>query len=183
LKLSSFALKVFFEFFIINHQYAFRCKFFHHRHYIDERNCMKNEIWMTHDRTKNECHFWNFDNWNWHSSSIRLHILKRSLNLDSLNDFFLSRVIFDRIVLIIDRRYENLILCAMKLNVHLRKIDQHFLSCMLIHEIKKLKHNLSRYWKKKNVRVLHQAGSPKDWTWSDKVRLAGSSHTHKISVQ
>ncbi len=33
------------------------------------------------------------------------------------------------------------------------------------------------------VRVLHQAGSSKDQTWLDRVRLAGSSHTHKIPVQ
>jgi hypothetical protein len=141
----------FFEFFIINHRYAFYWKFVHHRHYIDEQNCMKNKIWKTYDRAKNECHFSNVDNWNWHSSSICFYILTKYLDLDSLNDFFLSRVIFDRIVLIIDRRYENLILCAMKSNVHLRKIDQHFFSCMLIHEIKELKHNLFRHWKKKKL--------------------------------
>jgi hypothetical protein len=151
LKLSSFISKAFFKFFIINHRYAFHWKFVHHRHYIDERNYMKNEIQKTHDRAKNECHFSNFDNWNWHSSSIRFHILTRYLNLDSLNDFFLSRVIFDRVVLIIDRRYENLILRAVKSNVHFRKIDQHFFSCILIHEIKKLKHNFSRHWKKKKI--------------------------------
>jgi hypothetical protein len=112
---------------------------------------MKNEIRKTHDRAKNECHFSNFDNWNWHSSSIRLHILTKYLDLDSLNDFFLNRVIFDRVVLITDRRYENLILRAVKSNVHLWKIDQHSSSCMLIHEIKELKHNFSRHWKKKKI--------------------------------
>jgi hypothetical protein len=74
-------------------------------------------------------------------------------------------------------KWNNIILKSI---MHKTENERKFMNeCLqlLIKELRHLQHDLG------SVRVLHQAGSSKDWTWPDKVRLAGSSHTHKISVQ